>query len=229
MAHLSEDELRIVARAPLFGTLGTSDLTALVTRATLVAPGRGQMLFSRGDPADMIYLVLQGRVKLIRIDQSGTEAVVRTFGSGETFAEGAAFAGGRYPVSASTLEPCRLLQFETRHLKAEIQNRPELAMAMLASMAHHLKVLVEQIADLKLLTADQRLAWFLVQRLRTAEDGKTIRFAYGRAVLASELGMKAETFSRALRRLARFHVSVAGDTVTVADPAGLARYVRVAS
>jgi CRP-like cAMP-binding protein len=227
MVQLSDAEERIVAATPLFRSLSAEDIGVLLHGCNLVTVTRSQMLFAKGDPAEVSYLVLQGRVKLVQHDESGSEAVLRIFGPGETFAEAAAFMGGRYPVSAFAIDQCRLLQLKTRTLKAEIQRRPDIALAMLASMAAHLKTLVNQIADLKLLTADQRVAWFILKRLQLSEDGQTIRFPYGRAVLASELGMSAETFSRALKRLSRFGVAITGDVVTILNPDKLARYARV--
>jgi CRP-like cAMP-binding protein len=227
MAQLTDEERRAVAATPLFGSLPAADLNTLLQACDVIAPARGQMVFTRGEPAVASYLVLRGRVKLVRTDETGAEAILRIFGPGDTFAEAASFMGGRYPASAYALDPCRLLRLRTGPLEAEIQRRPELAMAMLASMAAHLKALVEQIADLKLMTADQRVAWFLVKKAREAEDGKTLRFPYGRAVLASELGMTAETFSRALRRLSRFGVTVDGDEVTIGDLAAIARHAGV--
>ena len=70
---------------------------------------RGATLFLQGEPARHVYVVLEGWVKLFRIAQSGTEAVVGVFTRGQSFAEAVAFRHDVYPVNGEVVTDCRLL------------------------------------------------------------------------------------------------------------------------
>ena len=64
---------------------------------------RGETIFLQGDPADYIFIVIQGWVKLFRMTPNGTEAVVGVFTQGRSFAEAAVFSGMPYPVTAEAV------------------------------------------------------------------------------------------------------------------------------
>ena len=49
---------------------------------------RKQVIFSQGDPADAVFFVQKGRVKLTVVSKQGKEAVVTLLGADEFFGEG---------------------------------------------------------------------------------------------------------------------------------------------
>ena len=64
----------------------------------------------QGDDVAACYIVLEGWVKLYRLNQYGDEAVVAVFTRGQSFAEAAVFSMGSYPVAAETVTETRLLR-----------------------------------------------------------------------------------------------------------------------
>ncbi len=148
----------------------------------------------------------------------GLEVVLNVFKTGETFAEAAMFLGGRYPASAETVSRARLLRIEAAIFRARIQEHPELALSMLASASRQLKSLIEQIEQIKVRPAPQRIAEFIIGLAQRSEGGPTeIVFPFEKSLLANRLGMKPESFSRALAKLRTYGVTVEKETVTIAD------------
>ena len=96
---------------------------------------------------------------------------------------------------------------------------------MLASASYHLKALVEQIEQIKLLSASQRIADFLVRLCPIREGSCTIDLPYEKALIASRLGMKPESLSRALAKLRPLGVSVDREQVSIVDVDLLVRHV----
>jgi CRP-like cAMP-binding protein len=186
---------------------------------------KGSLLFQQGEPATSFFVVLDGWVKLFRITPDGNEAVVGVFRRGETFAEAAIFLGGRYPVSAEVVTNARLLSVDGETLRRRIREQPDLALSMLASSSYHLKALVEQIEQIKLLSAPQRLADFLVRLCPVREGGCTIELPYEKALIANRLGMKPESLSRSLAKLRPLGVSVDREQVSIVDVKLLVRFV----
>lgn len=168
---------QIVRSTPLFGTIPQETAQSLIGNQAVRVYDKGTVLFQQGEPAESFYVVLDGWVKLFRITPEGDEAVVGVFRRGEIFAEAAIFLGGRYPVGAAVVTPSRLLRVDGDVLRRRIREQPDLALSMLASASYHLKALVEQIEQIKLLSAPQRIADFLV-RLCPVKDGScTIELA----------------------------------------------------
>lgn len=218
----------IVAATPLFRGLSPQMSRELVGRAVPRAYDKGAMLFHQGEPAASLFIILDGWVKLYRTTPDGLEVVLHVFKKGESFAEAAMFLGGRYPASAETVAPSRLLKIDGEAFRARIREQPEFAMSMLASASYQLKMLVEQIEQIKVRSAPQRIADFLVRIASTREGPAVVELPFEKSLLANRLGMKPESFSRALRRLRSFGVSVDREVVKIEDVGRLLSLVEYA-
>lgn len=222
---MDPSDWQIVRSTPLLGAVSQEIAQALVGNQPVSVFRKGETLFQQGEAADAFFVVLGGWIKLYRVTPDGNEAVVGVYRRGETFAEAAMFLGGRYPVSAEVVTDARLLRVDGQVLRRRIMEQPELALSMLASASYHLKALVEQIEHIKLLSAPQRLAEFLL-RLSPAREGESaIELPYEKALIANRLGMKPESLSRALAKLRPLGVSVDREHVSIVDVAVLARFV----
>lgn len=216
---------QIVRSTPLFGTMPQEVAQSLIGNQAVRLYEKGANLFQQGEPANSFFVVLDGWVKLYRITPDGSEAVVGVFRRGETFAEAAIFLGARYPVSAEVVTNARLLRVDGETLRRRIREQPDLALAMLASASHHLKALVEQIEQIKLLSAPQRIADFLLRLCPVREGGCAIELPYEKSLIASRLGMKPESLSRSLAKLRPLGVTVDRDHVSIVDVQLLHRFV----
>lgn len=218
----------IIKSTPLFGAMASQTAQALVGHALPRCYDKGATLFLQGEPADAFFIVLDGWVKIYRTTPDGLEVVLHVFTSGETFAEAAIFLGGRYPASGETVAPSRLLRVDGAAFRARIEERPALAMSMLASASYQLKFLVEQIEQIKVRSAPQRIADFLVRMTKVRKGEAVIELPFEKGLLANRLGMKPESFSRALAQLRTHGVSAERGTISIADIGRLLSFVEFA-
>lgn len=201
----------------LFKGLDEADLDSLIESGSIVNLSRQQTLFAQGDPAKALFLILNGQIKLSRLAPDGNEAIIHIFGPGESFAEAAMFMSGRYPVTATAITESRLIAISNARLRAKVLEKPEIAFAMLGSMAQHLMLLVSQIEQMKLLTAQQRTVQFLLDQAKATHGAASFTLPHDKALIANRLGMKPETFSRSLAQLAKHGVAVNSASVTISD------------
>ena len=164
---------------------------------------KGEILFHEDDPAESMFSVLEGRLKLVRYSPRGKEMLLHLVRPGESFAEAALFGKGTYPASAVALENCRVWAIASHRLKDLIRSDPELGLAMLASVSVWTRKLA---ANLELLTqrrVEERLAVYLLGRGAAAEisDGDLIELAEPKHLIAAQCGTAPEVLSRTLRRL----------------------------
>jgi CRP/FNR family cyclic AMP-dependent transcriptional regulator len=76
--------------------------------------GRKQLVFSQGEPADVVYYVKKGRVKLTVVSKQGKEAVVGLVGADMFFGEGC-LAGQQCRMSTATAaEETTLIRFRKK-------------------------------------------------------------------------------------------------------------------
>jgi CRP/FNR family transcriptional regulator, dissimilatory nitrate respiration regulator len=225
MRVLTSHDWMIIKGNPLFGGMDPADLDSLINVNAVMRVPRQQALFAQGDPAKALFLILEGQIKLSRLSPQGDEAVVHVFRAGESFAEAAMLMGGRYPVDATAIEDSRLIAVSIERLKDRVMIKPEIAFAMLGSMAQHLHALVSQIEQLKLLTARQRMIRFLLDQAQAGSGLARIALPHDKGLIAKRLGMKPETFSRLLSQLGAHGVDVDGAVITVRNLAHLANLI----
>jgi len=221
---LSGQDWEIVMRAPLFKAMGPTISRAMIADRVPRHYARGEQLFEQGDPADGFFCLLEGWAKLYRLREDGEEVVVAIFSAGETFAEAAMFLGGRYPASCDAVSPARILKVDAAKLRRAVLDQPQLAFDMLAAASMRLRQLVDEIEQLKARSAPQRIAAFFIKQANAASGPARIALPYEKALIASRLGMKPESFSRALGRLTRLGVIVDRESVTIEDLAKLAAF-----
>jgi CRP-like cAMP-binding protein len=221
---ISATDLAVVKAAPVFAGLPSPVFEALLQGAMVSAVKRGELLFVQGDPVTSFFVVLDGWVKVYRLTPSGSEAVVAVFTRGQSFAEAAAFVGGRFPASGEAVTEGRILKLSSGNLLRLIRQNPDIGIAMLATTSMHLHMLVQQIEQLKAHTGAQRVAEFLSSLCPSHNGPCEISLPYDKALIAGRLGMQPESLSRAFARLKSIGVNIEQNQAHVADIARLRIY-----
>ena len=229
--NLSAQEIARLHALPLFAGLSADSLRDLLGYSDVRVRGKRKTLFLQGDPATHFFVVLSGWVKLFRLRPDGAEVVVEIFGPGESFAEGAMHMPEGYPVSGEMVEDGRLLAVPTAAFGQRVREDPDLAISMLASMAVRLKEFVNRIEKTETQTAAQRVADFLLKFAGppgpdVGPDAAqvVVQLPYDKQLIANRLGMKPETFSRALSALRERGVHVDGARAEIRDRLALMRF-----
>jgi CRP-like cAMP-binding protein len=223
---MTVNEWTMLMATPLFRAMGPDIVRSVIQSRAAQHFERGAQIFQQGDPANSFFFIFEGWVKLYRQREDGEEVVVTICTAGETFAEGAMFMGGRYPVSAEAVSMARIIRVDGGALRKAIEQQPQLAFDMLAAASAHLRLLVAQIEQLKVQSVPQRIADFLLKQGHADAGPLTIALPYEKALIANRLGMTPESFSRGLAKLRTLGVEVERDKVRIADISKLTRYAR---
>lgn len=221
---LSREALQAVRQVPLFTGLEDETLALLTSGAIERSYRRGSLLFSMGEPADRFYVVLDGWVKLFRESPDGNECMVGLFTRGESFAEAAMFDRLGFPVNAAVAEDARLLVFTADHFLTTLEQNHGLALNLLANLSGMLCYLVRQLDQLTNLPTYQRLAAFIVSLCPDDAEQAVVCLPCDKLLIAGRLGMKPESFSRAMARLKEVGVSCERNCVHVEDLAALRHF-----
>ena len=227
MAALSQT----LRRCELFAGLSREDLQRIADLTLTTSLARGEYLFHEGEPSRGFYIVQSGSISVHRVNAAGKEQVIQVFRAGQSFAEAALASESGYPADARAVEPSTVLTVQKAGFVALLQQRPELAIRMLASMAMHLRALVGQLQDLTMRDVESRLIHWLLKHCPdpNAPAPVTIRLRGTKRALAAELGTVSETFSRTLAKLReRELIEVDGPAITVRNPQELRAQARLA-
>lgn len=221
-------DLETIGQFPLFQGLSAEALHSLVRGAEVRDCAKRTIIFEQGEPVTHFFGVLSGWVKLFRLRPDGSEVIIEVFGPGESFAEGAIGMPEGYPVSGEMVEAGRLLAVPVADYVERLREDPELVVRTFASLAVNLKRLVSRIETGSSLNSSQRVGAFLLNFCPPPRPGAAaadVRLPYDKKLIANRLGMKPETFSRALASLRKHGVTVRGGNAHIADLVHLRRHV----
>ena len=79
---------------------------------------RGEWIFVHGDPADSIYLLQKGRIKITALSEDGHEVVHEIVGPGEIFGHTSSLLGIPRTTSAQALETTQLYEIRQKDLES---------------------------------------------------------------------------------------------------------------
>lgn len=193
--------IELIRRSPFFAAAGESAIQALLPHSTVHQLPRGGVLFEQQDEPTHVYLLLRGSIGLRAMANAHDRTIVEIFGAGEVFLAPAAILRLPYLASAVALTEVQVMLMPAGLFRETLAGVPTLMAAMNQLLSRHWRLLVEQITDLKLRSAEDRVARFLARRVSTETDAGPAELPEPRTALAARLGMSPETLSRSLAAL----------------------------
>jgi CRP/FNR family transcriptional regulator len=224
------DKVEALRRTAMFRDLGTSELNLLASRAVERRLSRGDVLFTAGEPARGMYVVVEGAVRASRESSEGREQVIHVERAGATFAEVPMFDDGDYPSTVIADEETILLFLSKQDFRAACLQQPAIPLAAARVLAGRLRKTASLIETLSLRDVDRRLARLLLQEGETSgkQDGHRVsmELSLTHQQIGARIGSVREVVSRAFARLQQHGlVQVDGRTVVLPDERLVRAYV----
>jgi len=217
----------ILTHLPLFCEMSREEVERIAGGAHEISLARGEVLFQRGDPCNGFYVVIHGRVKLALTSPQGIEKVVELIGPGQSFGEAVMFMDKPYPVFAQALTDTLVMHIGKQVIGGEIDSDPVFCRKMLAGLSIRLHRLIQTVESISLRSPEQRVIDYLLQGLDEIREGLDVHVSLtaNKNVIASNLNITPETFSRILRNLSDAGlIAVEGKDVCIRDIAKLRTY-----
>jgi CRP-like cAMP-binding protein len=226
MEARGQDTLDLLARVPVFETLGEAELARVADVALPRAFGAGHVVFREGDASETCYVVRSGHCRAVREHPDGRTITLARFGPGDFFGELAMFDDEKRSATVEAVEETDVLAILGGDMRRLLHDHPDIAMKLVVSLGRRLRETNERLARQSFQTVQSRVATVLAQL--AGEDGAEhdIVITATQAEIAQLAGSSRESASRFLAVLERAGVIEQGrGRVTVHDPATLQRYV----
>ena len=214
------DVCDLLARAPLFASLNRNWCEILAYSAQVHRLLKNQFLYRRGDAATGVYLVAVGHIKAsIPIARSRHGKVIEMFGPGDSFGETLMLVNHPHIVDAQALDDSVVIWLDKRDLEPILALEADFTLKMLKNVSLRFETLLHDIETVSTHSASERVAEYLLKQPR---QGTQTQLKFSKCLIASRLGLQAESLSRALQRLSRDHlISVQGSHVEILNEQGL--------
>jgi len=196
-AMVSSGELRDTV--PGFDAMAPGALDRIASLATERRYPRNRVLYRAGDEADGLYIVLSGRVRVLR-EAGARSRLLHDEAAGGVLGEIPVLGGGPFPATAVAIEATRCAHLSIGAVDRLVREEPEFARYAMRRLAARARSLLHRIDELTATTVLVRVARHVLAR---ADASPSAAFTLGRsqAALADELDTAREVVVRALAAL----------------------------
>jgi CRP-like cAMP-binding protein len=163
--------VELLGKSALFGSLSEPDRGAIANGMRRVQFDPDQMIFSRGDRAREMYLVLEGKVRLSILTSDGRELSFAHAGPRNIFGEIATLDGGERTASATAISRVQAMALPQKTMLDFVEHRPRVAVAAIQFLCTRLRETDQLLEAIALHRIEVRIARLLLSALKLQAGG----------------------------------------------------------
>jgi len=201
MVHLASVSTTLLRNVPLFAGLDEEQLKVLARMMVRTSFSRNATIIGAGDPTDSLYIVINGRLKVLMSDEQGREVILSLLGPGEFFGEMGLLDDSPRSASVVTQEPCDLLSISKTDFKRSLMENFELSLMVMRGLVKRLREADRKIGSLALMDVYGRVARLLLEMAEDIEGEKVIVKKLSKQDIAKMIGASREMVSRVMKDL----------------------------
>ena len=173
---------------------------------TVATYRKNQKIFSQGDPADSVFYIQQGQVKVCVISEQGKEAVVALHGTGDFFGEGCLTGQPLRLATVAAVTQCAIMRIDKAQMVRVLKDEPKFSEMFVAYLLARNARVEEDLVDQLFNSSEKRLARVLLLMAHFGKEGRPERVItkLSQETLAEMVGTtrsRVSTFMNKFRKL----------------------------
>jgi CRP/FNR family transcriptional regulator, cyclic AMP receptor protein len=198
VSQVTTQNVDFLATVPLFNGLDRVELERFAEVTREKSYPKGSVILFEDDPGDSLFVVRDGRVKVVLIGEDGREVILGVLGVGEYFGELSLIDDRPRSAHVIAMEDSNLLVLRREDFRKRVESSPSVAWSLLTELSRRLRRADDKIGGLVLLDVPGRIARLL---LDLAEESGTnaIEKTLTHQTIAQMIGASRETVSRAMK------------------------------
>jgi CRP/FNR family cyclic AMP-dependent transcriptional regulator len=218
MATQSIVSTTLLRNVPMFAGLDEPQLAVLVRMVVRKAFGRNSLIIGAGDPTDSLYIVLNGRLKVLMSDDQGREVILSILKPGEFFGEMGLLDDSPRSASVVTIEPCELLSISKTDFKRSLSENFDLSLMVMRGLVKRLREADQKISSLALMDVYGRVARLLLEMSEEVNGQRVVTKKLPKQDIAKMIGASREMVSRVMKDLQLGgYIEVRGRTIVLRE------------
>ncbi len=183
------------------------DALAYLPCSTIASFRKGQVIYDHNQPSGLIYLIIDGKVKITRIGDTGHRVVVDIYQPDEFFGEAAFLNIGQRNEQASALEDTKVMTWAASEIEQLVMKQPRLGVALLQMAVQRTVDSLHRIESFSVDNIARRLARSLLRFSERfgvlEEDGFVRMLPFTHETLAQYVGTSREIVTHWMARFQR--------------------------
>jgi CRP/FNR family transcriptional regulator, cyclic AMP receptor protein len=166
---------------------------------------KGDTVFMQGDPANEVFLIKGGRIKLTKVLEDGTELMLDLRKAGDFVGENMFSEEREYPVSAVCIEDTLTCGFTRSQFEELVLNNPTVGLQVIKTLSERISWLTTRVGNLAVTNIEERLYKVLCNVAKEHGEkrpqGVMIQFPLTHEDLSFLIGTHRVTVTRAMKAL----------------------------
>jgi CRP-like cAMP-binding protein len=187
-----------LATIPLFSGLQRDELQKFADLTRERSYPKGSVILFQDDPGDSLFVLRNGRVKVVLIGEDGREVILGVLEPGAHFGELALIDDQPRSAHVIAMEDAQLLILRREDFRRRVEANPTVAWALLTELSRRLRRADVKIGGLVLLDVPGRIARLLLD-LADETGTDAIDKPLTHQTIAQMIGASRETVSRAMK------------------------------
>ncbi len=214
----------LLRNVPLFSLLPGAQLVLLTSVLLRKAYPKNSAVVVAGDPADALYIVISGRLKVMMSDKEGREVILAILNQGDFFGEMGLIDQAPRSANVVAIEPCELLTITRADFTKCLQKNFELTMNVIRGLVKRLREADKKIGSLALMDVYGRVARLLLEMAETVDGQKVVTRKLPKQQIAKMIGATREMVTRVMKELeASGHIEVRAHQILLRDSLALTK------
>ncbi|MEX1311692.1 MAG: Crp/Fnr family transcriptional regulator [Candidatus Sulfomarinibacteraceae bacterium] len=195
------DRIReLLTSVELFAEMNDEEIDDLTVLAQIKKLDKDTTIFHAGDPADAVFVVASGRVKVVITSSDGKEFILTVLGPGQVFGEMALLESAPRSASVVTLSAVEVLVINRSDFQRLLDSNPRISQRLMAILSRRLRRANSKMESLAYMDVAGRLARYLLDLARDhgqrLGNGWVVVRRPTHSDIAHSIGTSRETVSR---------------------------------
>jgi len=203
MTTMRKEAIESLQSIPLFSKVSRADLEALASRLIERRYPKQSTIVEEGLAGDYMYVIREGRVKVVKSSDDGREKIMDFLEEGSFFGEMSLLDQQPRSASVETLGPVRLLALSRTDFLDVLRRSPDLALAVIHVLTQRLRETDEQASSMSFQRVKERTRGLFERIARDPAPGETSRTTptLTHQQIADMIGTSRETVTRVIKQL----------------------------
>lgn len=190
----------MLENSSLFAGMDSQDIETLERHTVRKAYRKNTVIIERGDDANTLFILIEGRAKAFVADEDGREIVLSEMEPGAHIGELALLRGIPRTASVMTLEDSVFLVLTKHSFLQCLADHPQIALNLISDLIDRVQILTQSVSDLALLDVYGRIIKVITDNAEEV-DGRLMTPRLTHQEIADRIGASREMVSRILKDL----------------------------
>lgn len=189
---------------PLLSYLTEEEFLSIKANLDIQDYAKGELVFRSNDPADKMFVILEGELKISKIMSDGREQILYIYDEGDFVGAHNILSASSYEYSAYSLKKSKVLTISSRDVHQILKKNNSFLLILLAQSFERIRKAENLIDRLSVISTDVKVAKLLKNLSslygQDTKDGILINHNTTQEELGSLAGISRETMSRKLNQ-----------------------------